>query len=174
MKKLLLCFSVIFCLIVIIACNEHSQAVHGEFSLINFGADWYAETYYLVIPIHWSGKSPATIDAIRLIKKGGQPITYEEDSINYTFFGADRFKKSGIYNESDVGDLKKLKDVAIEGDGKITLKLALGEKVQKDSERRLKISFSVNGKENEQIVEWNTLEQVTTISQNNSMIPYTN
>jgi len=174
MKKFLLSLSFIFCLIAIFGCNEQSKAVNGEFSLINFGADWYAETYYLVVPIHWSGKAPVTIESIQLIKKDEQPITYEEDSIKYTFFGANRFKKSGIYSESDVGDLKNLKDVEIKGDGKITLKLVLGEKVKKDSERRLKIRFSVNGRENKQIVEWNTLEQVTTISQNNSIIPYTN
>lgn len=164
MKKFLLCLSFIFCLIAIVGCNEQSKAVNGQFSLINFGADWNEETYYLVIPINWSGKAPVTIESIQLIKKDKQPITYEEDSIKYTFFGADRYKKSGIYSESDVGDLKNLNDVEIDGDGKITLKLVLGEKVKEDSERRLKINFKVNGKEGEQIVEWNTLEQVTTLS----------
>ncbi len=82
-------------------------------------------------------------------------------------------KSSGIYGESDVGELKNIKDIEINGDGKIALKLVLGEEVNEDSERRIKISFSIKGEEYEKIVEWKTLEQLATVSENNSVIPYT-
>ncbi|MCY1187671.1 hypothetical protein D9M73_286810 [compost metagenome] len=49
----------------------------------------------------------------------------------------------------------------------------MGEEVNEDSERRIKISFSINGEEYEKIVEWKTLEQLATVSENNSVIPYT-
>lgn len=39
--------------------------------------------------------------------KDEKPINYEEDGIKYEIFGADPLKKTGIYDESDVGDLKK-------------------------------------------------------------------
>ncbi|WP_433595945.1 hypothetical protein [Lysinibacillus xylanilyticus] len=172
MKKSLLYFSVLFCLVLVVGCNEQNKAVNGEFILGNFGADWKKETYYLVVPINWSGKSHVTIKSIKLIKKDEKPITYEEDGIKYEFFGADPLKSSGIYDESDVGELKNIKDLEIDGEGKIVLKLVLGEEVNEDSERRIKISFSINGKEYEKIVEWKTLEQVTTVSKNNSVIPY--
>ncbi|KMY29031.1 hypothetical protein ACZ11_18050 [Lysinibacillus xylanilyticus] len=173
MKKFLLYFSVLFCLVSVVGCNEQDKAVNGEFLLGNFGADWKEETYYLVVPINWSGKSHVTIESIKLIKKDEKPITYEEDGIKYEFFGADPLKSSGIYGESDVGELKNIKDLEIDDDGKIALKLVLGEEVNEDSERRIKISFSINGKEYEKIVEWKTLEQLTTVSENNSVIPYT-
>ncbi len=61
-------------------------------------------------------------------------------------------KRLLLNDESDVGELKNIKDLEIDGDGKIVLKLVLGEEVNEDSERRIKISFSINGKEYEKIV----------------------
>ncbi|SES46439.1 hypothetical protein [Psychrobacillus sp. OK032] len=57
--------------------------------------------------------------------------------------------------------MKNKEELEINGEGKIVLKLVLGEEVKEDSERRIKISFSINGNESEKIVEWKTLEQLT-------------
>lgn len=173
MKKFSLYLSVLFCLVSVVGCSEQDKDVNGEFLLGNFGTDWKEETFYLVVPINWSGESSVTIESIKLIKKDEKPITYEEDGKKYQVFGANPLKSSGIYGESDVGELKNIKDIEINGDSKIALKLVLGEEVNEDSERRIKISFSINGEEYEKIVEWKTLEQLATVSENNSVIPYT-
>ncbi|QFF99004.1 hypothetical protein PB01_09260 [Psychrobacillus glaciei] len=130
--------------------------------MINFGFDLKSnETYYLVVPIEWTGESVVTIKSLELIKRDEKPITYGEDGIKYEIFGADPLKQSGIHGESDVGELKDINNLEINGEGKIVFKFSMRD-VKKDSERRVKISFSVNGEECEKIVEWNTLEQLTT------------
>jgi len=126
------------------------------------------KTYYLVVPIEWTGESSVTIKSIELIKRAEKPIKYEEDGINYEFFGADPLKKSGIYGESDIGDLKSINNLEIKGKGKIVLKLSIKD-VKKDSERRVKIRFNVNGKESEKVVEWKTLELLTTDNNDRSI-----
>lgn len=160
MKKLLLCLSILFALFTVIGCSEKDKEVTGEFVLGNFGFDFKAnETYHLVVPIEWTGESPVTIKSIELIKREEKPVNYEEDGIRYEIFGADPLKKSGIYGRSDVGDLKNIQDLEINGEGKIVLKLSMGD-VKEDSERRVKINFISDGEKNEKIVVWKTIEQL--------------
>ena len=102
-----------------------------------------------------------TISSMELIKKDGSPITYEEDGIKYEFFGAAPLKQIGIYGDRDIGDIKSINNFEINGEGRIVLKL-LTDNVKKDSDRRVKINFKVNGEESEKIVEWNTIEQFST------------
>ncbi|WP_397538671.1 hypothetical protein [Rummeliibacillus pycnus] len=172
MKKLLLCISVLFFLVPVVGCIEKETTVTGEFDLWNIGFTFKPnEVYYIVNTIEWTGKSPVTIKSIELIKRAEQPITYQDDGINYEFFGADPLKKSGIYGKSDIGDLKSIENLEVKGKGKIVLKLSLKD-VKEDSDRRVKIKFNVNGNESEKVVEWNTLEQLTTDKDSNHSIHY--
>lgn len=162
MKKLLLCISVLFFSFILLGCNEQKKTVTGEFLLGNFGFSLKSnEIYHLVVPIEWTGESPVTIKSIELIKKDEKPITYKEDGIKYEIFGADPLKQTGVYGDRDIGDIQNLNNFEINGKGKIVLKLTTAN-VKKDSDRRVKISFNVNGEESETIVEWNTLEQFST------------
>lgn len=162
MKRILLGLIALFCLASLVGCSEKDKVEDGEFLFGQFGADWKKETFYLVVPIQWTGGSSITINSIELVKNNQKQLTtYEEDGITYEFFGADPLKKSGIYGESDVGELKNINGLEINGEGKIVLKLSLGD-VKEDNERRVRINFSSNGVEGEKIVVWKTLEQLTT------------
>ena len=161
MKRILLGLITFLCVVLLIGCSEKEKAGDGEFLLGQFGADWKKETFYLVVPIQWTGDSSITINSIELVKNNQKPLTYEEDGIKYEFFGADPLKKSGIYGESDVGDLKTIKGLEINGEGRIVLKLSLGD-VKEDNERRVKIKLDSAGEEVEKIVVWKTLEKLTT------------
>ena len=162
----------LFILVLVVGCSQQEKAVSGNFLLWNFGFEFQNDkTYYLVVPIEWTGESSVTIKSIELIKRAEKPIKYEEDGINYEFFGADPLKKSGIYGESDIGDLKSIKNLEIKDKGKIVLKLSI-KHVKEDSDRRVKIRFNVNGNESEKVVEWKTLEQLTTDKDNNHSIHY--
>ena len=161
MKRKLLCLITLLCLALLVGCNEKKKVEDGEFLLGQFGADWKKETFYLVVPIQWTGDSSVTINSIELVKNNQKPLTYEEDGIKYEFFGADSLKKSGIYGEADVGDLKNINGLEINGEEKIVLKLSLGD-VKEDNERRVKIKLDSDGEEVEKIVVWKTLELLTT------------
>jgi len=162
LKKLLLCMSIIFILFTILGCSNTNKEVAGEFFLGSTGYPFKSnETYYVVVPIEWTGESSAIIKSIELIKRNDKPINYEEDGIEYDIFSADPLKKTGVWGESDIGDLKNINDLEINGEGKIVLKLSLGE-VMDDSERRVKINFISDGEETEKIVVWKTLEQLNT------------
>ena len=161
MKRILLGLITLFCLASIVGCSEKEKVGDGEFLLGQFGADWKKETFYLVVPIQWTGDSSVTINSIELIKNNQKLLTYEEDGIKYEFFGADPLKKSGIYGEADVGDLKNINGLEINGEEKIVLKLSLGD-VKEDNERRIKIKLDRDGEEVEKIVVWKTLEKLTT------------
>ena len=176
MKKTFLCMNLLFVFALIVGCSEQEKgieaqgetveeetAIDGEFLLGELGADFKEQTYHLVVPIEWTGKSPIKIKSIELIKHDEKPVTYEEDGIEYEVFGADPLKRSGMYTEPNIGDVKDIKDLEIDGEGKIVFKLSL-KNVKEDSNRRLKIQFNSNGEESEQIVEWKTLESLTTES----------
>lgn len=45
-----------------------------------------------------------------------------------------------------VGELKNIKDLEVDDDSKIALKLVLGEEVHENRERRINMSFSINRK----------------------------
>ncbi len=157
--------SSLLCLLLLVGCSEKEEDVSEEFLLGNFGFTFNEnETYHIVVPIEWTGKDPVNLKSLELIKGDDEPVTFEEDGLNYEFFGADPLKTTGIYGESDIGELKNLNNLLIDGEGKLVLKLETS-KVQADSERRVKIKYSVNNEEREKIVEWKTLEQITTKQQ---------
>ncbi|MBD3109246.1 hypothetical protein IEO70_12905 [Bacillus sp. AGMB 02131] len=162
MKKIVLIFSILFGLFTVSGCNEKDEEVAGKLFLGNTGYPFASnETYHAVVPIEWTGESPVIITSVELIKRDKKPINYEEDGIKYDVFGADPSKKTGVWGESDIGDLKNLDDSEIDREGKIALKLTLGD-VKEDPERRVKINFINDGEESEKIVVWKTLEMLTT------------
>ena len=161
MKKFLISVSVILCMIIVIGCSDQEKTVQGEFLLGEFAADFKEQTYHLVVPIKWTGESPIEIKSIEIIKDADKPVTKEEDGIEYEVLGADPLKQTGIYSEPNIGKVTDIADLEIDGEGKLVFKLSLMD-VKKDSNRRLKIQFNNNQKENEQIVVWKTLEQLTT------------
>lgn len=80
MKRKLLCLITLLCLALLVGCNEKKKVEDGEFLLGQFGADWKKETFYLVVPIQWTGDSSVAINSIELIKNNQKPLTYEEDA----------------------------------------------------------------------------------------------
>ena len=135
MKKILLIISLLLLCVSVVVCSEKNDSI-GEFFLGNIGFDFQNnKTYYLVVPIEWTGESPVTIKSIELTKRDEKSITNDNDGIKYEFFGADPLKKSGIYSESDIGDIKSIENFKIKGKGKIVIKLSMKD-VKKDSERR--------------------------------------
>lgn len=161
MKKLWI--SLFFILIFAVGCSQQGKTTTDSLNLGNFGYNFHNnKTYFLVVPIEWTGKSSVIIKSLELIKRDNKPITLEEDGINYEVFGADPLKKPGIYaDDSDIGDLKSINNLELKGKGKIVLKLALKD-VNEDSQRRVKITFNENENEKEEIFKWKTLEQLTT------------
>ncbi len=162
MKGFLMYLSVLFCLVLLGGCSKQVKEVDGEFLLGQFGTDWKKETYHVVVPIQWTGNSPITLKSIEFVKDYPDPLTtYEEDGIKYEIFGADPLRRTGIHGETYDRELKNINGLEINGEGKIVIKLLLGD-VKADKARRLKIKFDSDGEEVEKIVVWKTLEQITT------------
>jgi len=161
MKKFFSSISII-ALVLLSACSTES----GEFLV--WDMDGFSlipeETYYFVGKIEWTGEEPAEIESIELIKENGDSITYENDQIDYEFFGADSLKQVGIYfGDADVGDIKNLNGMEIDGEGRIVLKVILGE-VKEDDGRKMKINFKVDGEKREEILDWHLVKRLSTTS----------
>ena len=162
MKKFLKYLSVMFCFALLGGCSEQDKDVEGRFLLGEFGVDWKKETYHLVVPIQWTGDSPIMLRSIEFVKTYPEPLTtYEEDGIKYEIFGADPSTKQTLLGETYDRELIDINGLEINGEGKFVVKLSLGD-VKEDSARRLKIKYNSEGKNYEKIVEWKTLEQITT------------
>ncbi|MFC7686627.1 hypothetical protein [Ureibacillus sp. GCM10028918] len=123
MKKFLLSVSVILCLIIVVGCSDREKVEQGEFLLGEFGADFKEQTYHLVVPIEWTGESPIEIKSVQIIKDDDKPVTKEEDGIEYEVFGADPLKQTGIYSEPNIGKLKDIKDIEIDGEAKLVFSI---------------------------------------------------
>lgn len=164
MKKIL-CVIIFTSLFLIFGCSEEGE--RGNFILYNTGFPFKGnETYYVVTKTEWTGEVPVKIKSIQLIKSDEEPLTYKEDGIGYEVFGADPLKTTGIWPESEIGEIESIENLEIKGEGKIVFKLVLSEEVKEDSERRVKIKYSIDGVEREEIVSWITLQQLTTTIEN--------
>ncbi len=88
--KNLFVLSTILTAILLAACSESKNTPEGEFLLGNLYADSIesGKTYYMVLPIEWTGEEPADITSVELVKEDGDPVTFEEDGIAYEFHGA--------------------------------------------------------------------------------------
>ncbi|MFE6170407.1 hypothetical protein ACFVP8_21390 [Viridibacillus arvi] len=106
--------------------------------------------------------NPAIINSsLELIKEDGKPVLFEDDSISYQFYGADSQKSEGTYTLDNIGDLKDIECIKIKGKGKIVIGMTLG-KVTKDSNRKLKVNYTINGKIREQIILSDTYKEIST------------
>lgn len=162
MRKLLIVVSFIASFLFIIGCSGQVEE-NGDFLLYNTGFPFKAnETYFIVTKTEWTGDLPVEIDSIELIKNKEETITYKEDGIKYEVYGADPLKTSGVWPESDIGDLKSIENLEIQKEGKIVFKLTLGEDVKEDSNRRVKINYKIDGVGKEKVVDWVTLQELST------------
>ncbi|KOO51061.1 hypothetical protein AMD00_00670 [Viridibacillus arvi] len=115
----------------------------------------------MVSAIEWTGKNPAVINSLELIKEDGKPVLFEDDGISYKFYGADSQKSEGTYTFDNIGDLKDIEGLKVKGKGKIVIGMTLG-KVTKDSNRKLKVNYTINGKVREQIILSHTYKELST------------
>lgn len=124
----------------------------GMFTIENISAGPFLanETYYIVVPIVWDGNSPATIDSIELIKENQQSLT-TSDGISYSFYRADSMKNSGVYGRDQIGEIDDIHGVVIEDESSLILEVSL-KNVVPDKTRTLKISYSVDGEDKEQLL----------------------
>ncbi|MCK6207047.1 hypothetical protein KZX50_16510 [Bacillus infantis] len=164
MKKLIVLPNILTA-ILLSACSESKNTPKGEFLLGNLYADLIesGETYYMVLPIEWTGDEPADITSVELVKEDGDPVTFEKDGIAYEFHGADPLKQTGLYSgEHDIGRIENIGEFQVQGEGRIVAKVLLGE-VKEDESRQAKITFRTDDREYGEVVEWDTFKQLSTI-----------
>jgi hypothetical protein len=108
LKKLIV-LPIIFTALLFTACNSPKNTPRGEFLLGNLYANSIesGKTYFMVLPIEWTGEEPADITSVELVKKDGAPVTFEEDGIASEFHGADPLKQTGLYSgDHDIGQVQ--------------------------------------------------------------------
>lgn len=150
------------------ACSETEELVEGEFVIGNmYGGPFEpGDSYTFILPIEWTGEEPATITSVELIKMNGEPVTFEEDGIAYEFYGADPLKRVGLYAEDHyIGEVEDINGFEVQGESRIVTEVRLGE-VEEDDHRNVKITYSVNGEEYEEITEWDTFRELATSNEN--------
>ena len=141
------------------AGGNHSNTFKwGDLSISEFENQ---ENYFIVAPFEWMGKEPAVIESVELVAQGEAPIDTEDGRVQYTFYGADPSKGIGVYAREDLGDLDEIRGFEVEGESRLVLEISL-EHVQPDPNRRMKIKYTVDGKEHEQILESPMIEQLRT------------
>ncbi len=159
--------SVMVGVLLLAACSKSEEVEStesGEFLLDNLylnSAEAHT-TYSIVHEIEWTGEEAVTINSFDLVKEHHEPVTFEEDGIAYEVYGADPLKQVGVYSEGhDVGAIEDIDGYEIDGTGRIVLVLRTGE-IQKDPTRAARITFTVNGQEQEAIYDWDGYKQFHT------------
>ncbi|RYI28740.1 hypothetical protein EVU96_12450 [Bacillus infantis] len=163
MKKLIV-LPVIFTAMFLAACSELRNSPEGEFLLGNLYSDSNesGETYSIILPIEWTGEEPAVISSIELVKEEDAPVNFDEDGIAYEFYGADPLKKTGLYSgDHNIGEVKDINGFKVQGESRIVAEILLGE-VKEDERRKAKITYTIDGEEYEEMVKWDTFEELST------------
>ncbi|MGD6875750.1 hypothetical protein [Bacillus infantis] len=166
MMKKLKAWPIILLVFFLTACSESETKNDGEFMFGNLYADSMesGESYYMVLPIEWTGEEPAIITSIDLIKEDGAPVTFEEDGIAYEFFGADPLKETGLYSgDRNIGKVKDIHGFKVQGESRIAAEIQLGE-VKEDESREAKVTYKIGGEEYEEVVEWDTFAELSSNS----------
>lgn len=148
----------------IAACSSTEESVDGEFMFGNMYGDSLEsnESYYIVLPFEWTGEEPAVINSVELVKENEDPVTFEEDGIEYEFFGADPLKQTGLYSgDREIGEVVDINGFELQGESRIVAEVRLGE-VEEDESRAAKINFTVNDEEYQEIVDWDTFKVLST------------
>ncbi|GKV67111.1 MULTISPECIES: hypothetical protein [unclassified Sporosarcina] len=160
MKKIIVALSVCI-LIVLSSCSDKDE---GKFTVGAMSTNVFpsGSTYSLVLPFEWSGSQPAVIDSIKIVV--GDAEIQDTEGISYEFYGGRPNKPVGVYPE----DIEYAKDVKqniqgyeIKDEGTLILKVKLNN-VNKNDNRQMKIHYSVNGEEKEQIISTSTVEELST------------
>lgn len=144
-------------------CSDTDKKISNEFKIGNISTQNFQNDtkYFLVLPFEWNGKNAANIESIELIKEDDQPLQADADRIFYTFYGADSSKATGVYQREEIGDVEDINGFEVEGESRVVLEVSLKD-VKPDSDRRMKIKYSIEGKEKEQMIKSPMIEQLRT------------
>lgn len=140
----------------------------GEFTIANLSSGPFHsnETYYIVLPLTWNGNSTATIKEVELVKENEQSLQ-TTDGISYRFYGGNATKKSGVYARNQIGKTFDIHDFVIEDESSLILE-ALLKNVVPDKTRAIKIRYSVNGEEKEQLLAAGIIQGLETFAEDTS------
>lgn len=143
--------------------NDENSSNSGEFSIENISTAEFEnnESYFIVMPLNWSGDNPATIKSVELINQENEPLTLDTDHIAYEFSGASKDKRSGVYAREDVGEIQEIEGFEVTDEATLVLEISISD-VSEDLERRLRITYSVDGDEQEQVIESSTFQNLRT------------
>lgn len=113
------------------------------------------KNYYIITAIRWTGNDNVIINDIDLL--------HAESNIQYQFYAGESGKKLGVYkrDKEDMGELKDIKDWTIEKEGVLIMSFQL-EDVKKNPKRQIKILYTVNDKQQEQIIDSSTIQNLYT------------
>ncbi len=162
MKKIMM-LAVLLLLLGACSGNNENSTTPGEFSIENISTSEFEnnETYFIVTPLSWSGDNPAIIDSVELIKQENEPLSLNADRIAYEFMGASLDKVAGVYAREDIGEVDEIEGFEITDKATLVLEISMSD-VSEDPERKMKINYTVDGEEQEQIIESTTFENFRT------------
>ncbi|AKG04015.1 hypothetical protein AAV35_003890 [Salimicrobium jeotgali] len=169
MKKVLFAFVVLLTLCIVSACSESESSTkkneiskNGEFSIENISASSLSsgEKYFFVIPIKWSGNKTAKIASVEMINR--EESVHSDDGINYNFYGGKADKKTGVYERDDIGEKEEIEGFEIDDKASLILETSLKNHVETNKNRKIQITYDVNGQERDQIISSSTFENLST------------
>lgn len=162
MKKIMMLAILLLLLGACSGNNENSNSM-GEFSIENISTSEFEknETYFIVMPLSWSGDGPAIIDSVELIKQGNEPLSLDADHIAYEFMGASADKDAGVYAREEIGEVEEIEGFEVIDEATLVLEISMSD-VSENPERKMKINYTVDGEEKEQIIESTTFENFRT------------
>jgi hypothetical protein len=157
MKKLCIVTLSVACLL--ISCSDSTNS-QGTFSVGNISLNTFqsGEKYFLVIPFEWSGEDAAQLNSVEIIENE-EPVT-ESSGITYTFYGGDPVKQTGVYRREDIGEVENISNYEVTKQGTLILEVALVD-VKENKNRKLNITYMVNGKKFEQKVSTSTVTSLS-------------
>lgn len=156
MKRSVVFLCIGFIMFFISACGNE-----GEFAVENISASPLraGESYYIVLPLRWTGSEKAIMKSVELLEDGS-PIT-SESGIIYTFYAGDKDKKTGVYRREEIGSVEKVEGFEIGDEGTLVMETIMTD-VKPNEKQKLRIHYTVNGQEREQIVSSGTVENLET------------
>lgn len=160
--RVIIVLAIVISIGILSGCSDEDSQSKGEFTVDNISSseDFISgKTYFFVIPIQWSGDQTAVIESVKIQEDNTKIISGE--SITYEFFGGEPSKKSGVYQREDIGDKQDIEGYEIEDKGTLILEVNLMD-AKKNTDRNMKVNYSVDGDEKEQMISTSTVEQLST------------
>lgn len=161
MRKIGILFSLIFLLT---ACSNDDGVENLKgFSIGNITTSEFVDdkTYFLVIPLEWNGDDSVIIETVELIKQDEKAVNVDNDRVNYVFYGADVNKETGVYQREDIGEVEDINGFKVDDKSKLVLKIALTDVVS-DSNRKMRVKYTIDEKPKEQIIESTMIQKLRT------------